>query len=127
VSDAHGKRKSFTAEILLLLVLFSLDKLVILSRARQIVLVVKPVCVCGPKSLDKCELVHPIVYESFNLCNTDAPKDYKKLTIAMLRSMCEYFELDVSTISATRKGPYIDLLTSLVQECSFASLCPQKC
>ena len=77
--------------------------------------------------LDKCELVHPIVYQSFNLCNMDAPKDYKKLTIAMLRSMCEYFDLDVSDISATRKGPYIDLLTSLVQECSFASLCPQKC
>ena len=70
--------------------------------------------------LDKCELVHPIVYQSFNLCN-------KKLTIAMLRSMCEYFDLDVSDISATRKGPYIDLLTSLVQECSCASLCPQKC
>jgi len=54
--------------------------------------------------LDKCELVYPIVYQSFNLCNMDAPKDYKKLTTAMLRSMCKYFDLDVSNMSATHKG-----------------------
>ena len=70
--------------------------------------------------LENCQLVHPIVYESFNFCTMDAPKEFKKLTIAMLRTMCEYFDLDVADIPTTRKGPYIDLLTSLVEGCSCA-------
>ena len=70
--------------------------------------------------LENCQIVHPIVYESFNLCTMDAPKEFKTLTIAMLRTMCEYFDLDVADIPTTRKGLYIDLLTSLVQECSCA-------
>ena len=67
---------------------------------------------------ENCQLVHPIVYESFNVCTMDVPKKLKKLTIAMLRTMCEYFDLDVADIPTTRKGTYIDLLTSLVQGCS---------
>ena len=52
--------------------------------------------------LENCQLVHPIVYESFNLCTMDAPKEFNKLTIAMLRTMCEYFDLDVADIPTTR-------------------------
>ena len=70
--------------------------------------------------LDQCLLSHPVTFESFNLCNVNASNGFKKLSIAMLRKMCEYLDLDVTHISTARKAPYIELLRSLVHECSCA-------
>lgn len=70
--------------------------------------------------LDQCLLSHPVTFESFNLCNLNASNGFKKLSIAMLRKMCEYFDLDVTHISTARKAPYIELLSCLVHECSCA-------
>ena len=73
-------------------------------------------------ALQNCQLVHPIVYDSFNLCNLSASNGFKKLTIGMLRLICDYFDLDIADIPTSRKTPYIQLLSSLVQTCSCASL-----
>ena len=71
--------------------------------------------------LENCQLTHPIVYDSFNLCNLNASNGFKKLNIGMLRLLCEYFDLDIAEISRSRKAPYIQLLSSLVQNCSCTS------
>ena len=65
--------------------------------------------------LEKCQLSHPIVYDSFNLCALNASNGFKKLSINMLRLICEYFDLDVCNIPRLRKAPYIELISSLVQ------------
>ena len=70
--------------------------------------------------LDQCLLPHLVTFESFNLCNLNASNGSKKLSIAMLRKMCEYFDLDVTHISTARKAPYIELLSCLMHECSCA-------
>ena len=70
--------------------------------------------------LDQCLLPHLVTFVSFNLCNLSASNGLKKLSIAILRKMCEYFDLDVIHISTARKAPYIELLNCLVRECSCA-------
>ena len=71
--------------------------------------------------LQKCQLTHPIVYDSFNLCNLYASNGLKtELSVSMLCLMCEYFDLDVCNIQGSRKAPYIELISSLVQTSSCA-------
>ena len=70
--------------------------------------------------LEKCQLTHPIVYDSFNLCALYASNGFKKLSVNMLRLVCEYFDLDVCNIPRSRKAPYIELISSLEQTCSCA-------
>ena len=70
--------------------------------------------------LEKCQLTHPIVYDSFNLCTLYASDGFKKLSVSMLCLICEYFDLDVCNIPRSRKAPYIELISSLVQTCSCA-------
>ena len=70
--------------------------------------------------LEKCPLTHPIVYDSFHLCALYASNGFKKLSVNMLRLMCEYFDLDVCNIPRSRKAPYIELISSLVLTCSCA-------
>ena len=70
--------------------------------------------------LDQCLLSRPITFESFNLCNLNTSNGLKNFSIAMLRKMCEYFDLDVTHISTASKAPYIELLRCLVHECSCA-------
>ena len=68
--------------------------------------------------IDQCRLTHPVVFESFNLCILYASSGFKKLSIAVLRTMCEHFDFEVGSISRSPKAPYIALLSSLVEECS---------
>ena len=70
--------------------------------------------------LEKGQLTHPIVYDSFNLCTLYASDGFKKLSVSMLCLICEYFDLDVCNIPRSRKAPYIELISSLVQTCSCA-------
>ena len=70
--------------------------------------------------LKKCQLSHPIVYDSFNLCALNASNGFKKLSVNMLRLICEYFDLDVCNVPRSRKAPYMELISSLVQTCSCA-------
>ena len=69
--------------------------------------------------LENCQLIHPIVYDSFNLCSLNASNGFKRLSVNMLRMMCEYFDLDIANIPRSRKAPYMQLLSNLVQTCSY--------
>jgi len=70
--------------------------------------------------LENCQLTHPIVYDSFNLCALYACNGFKKLSVNMLRLICEYFDLDVCNIPRSRKAPYIELISNLVLTCTCA-------
>ena len=53
--------------------------------------------------LENCQLMHPIVYVSFNLCTLNASNGFKRLSENMLRMMCEYFDFsEILQISQDR-------------------------
>lgn len=60
---------------------------------------------------------HPIVYESYNLCEMVEKSKLNTFSIAMLKNICTDFGLDISHIKGTRKKPYQELLNNLVKEC----------
>ena len=68
--------------------------------------------------LRECQLVHPIIYDNHNVCQLFSTGKLKKLTIPVLRLMCEYFHVDVENVTAKRKLPYITCLCNLVNSCS---------
>ena len=70
--------------------------------------------------LENCQLIL-IVYDSFNLCSLNASNGFKRLSVNMLRMMCEYFYLDIANIPRSWKAPYMQLLSNLVQTCSCVS------
>ena len=41
-----------------------------------------------------------------------------KFSVKMLQVICNFYQLDISTINFKRKKPYIDLMTKLVGSCS---------
>ncbi|CAB4007677.1 RNA-directed DNA polymerase from transposon X-element [Paramuricea clavata] len=69
----------------------------------------------------ECQLIHPIVYDSYNLCNLVAKKSLKKFSASLLRVICEHFHIDVSVITAHLQAPYIALINDIVQSCSCSS------
>lgn len=73
---------------------------------------------CHEAVLRECQLVHPIVYDNHNICHLVSTGRLKNLTISTLRLMCEYFHMDVESITAKRKLPYATYLSDLVKSCS---------
>jgi hypothetical protein len=69
-------------------------------------------------TLEECQLVHPIVLDSYNLCNLTATNGLTKMSVSLLRMICEHFDIDISGISCHRKAPYIDLIRNMVNSCS---------
>lgn len=63
-------------------------------------------------------LIHPIMFESHNLCELATSSKLSKFSIAMLQEICIFYEQDTSSIKGTRKQQYVDLLTKLVDHCS---------
>jgi len=63
---------------------------------------------------------HPIMYDTHNICEIVACSKLTKFSVQMLQDICNFYELDISTINhnVKRKKPYIDLLTKLVGSCS---------
>ena len=65
------------------------------------------------------QLEHPIVYDTYNVCSmVILNKLSKQLSVSVLRTMCEYFDLPVNQIKVHRKEPYVTLIKELVQFCS---------
>ena len=62
-------------------------------------------------------LQHPIMYDTHNICEIAACSKLAKFSVQMLQDICNFYQLDISTISVKRKKPYIDLLTKLVDSC----------
>ena len=62
---------------------------------------------------------HPIIYDRYDLCELNiCGKLQSKFSIAMLRRICEHFELDVTNCSKTRKHDMIQLLHTVLASCS---------
>lgn len=68
--------------------------------------------------LKECELTHPIIYDNLNICDLYAKSKLKNLTVAVLRSICTYFHIEIETLPQKRKAPYLSLMSELVQSCS---------
>lgn len=69
--------------------------------------------------LNQVQLEHPIVYDTYNVCSmVISNKLSKQLSVSVLRTMCEYFDLPVNQIKVHRKEPYVTLIKELVQFCS---------
>ena len=68
--------------------------------------------------LEQCELVHPIVYDTLNICNLYATNKLNKLTVAQLRLICSHYNMDIEAQLSRRKAPYINYISNLVGSCS---------
>lgn len=67
-------------------------------------------------------LQHPIMFDKYNICEIMfQPSKLSKFTIEMLREICTALELDISSITITRRQPYIDILQELVGRCDCKS------
>ena len=60
---------------------------------------------------------HPIVYNSFNICELVQKSKLSSFSIKMLQEICSSFGLDISNIKIKRKQPYINILRDLVKGC----------
>ena len=64
-------------------------------------------------------LRHPIVCDTVNLCNLVHSNSLTKQSVATLKWLCQYFDLNTSNLKTHRlKAPYMALLIDLVQTCS---------
>ncbi len=55
--------------------------------------------------MNEIGLIHPIMFESYNLCELAACSKLSKFSISMLQEICVYYEQDTSSIKGTRKQP----------------------
>ena len=68
----------------------------------------------------QCAPVHPIVYDTWNLCAMSSSNKLSKLTVAQLREICSHFSME-DELSGHREKPYLDFILNLVGACSCAS------
>ena len=55
--------------------------------------------------LNEVTLRHPIVFDVFNLCDMHGSGKLRQLSLAMLLSICEHFDIYVGNIKLRRKAP----------------------
>jgi len=67
--------------------------------------------------LDEVQVQHRIAY-NLNLRNTHKKGSVKTLSIAMRKTVCEYFGVRTDRFHARRKVQYLSVLTELVKGCS---------
>ena len=67
--------------------------------------------------LQEVQLRHPIVYDNLDICSLYKEKQLKQLSIAMLRVVCNYFDIATKGFNNKRKAEYIDALSGLVLAC----------
>ena len=68
--------------------------------------------------LQEVELSHPITCDNYNICSMYHQGKLTGLSVSMLRRICAYFDLNIESITARRKAPYIALPGQLVKSCS---------
>ena len=59
-------------------------------------------------------LIHPIMFDTYNLCDLATGSKLSKFSISMLQEICTFYDLDTSLIKAKRKKPYIEILTNFI-------------
>ena len=68
--------------------------------------------------LHQCELLHPIVYNTLNICSLYSSNKLTKLSVAQLWLICSYYNVDIKEQQSKRKAPYITFISDLVGSCS---------
>lgn len=68
--------------------------------------------------IKEIELNHPIIYDTYDICKMHAEKKLEKLSVALLRLICAYFNMEVEDLPRRRKAPYLSFINELVQSCS---------
>ncbi|KAK3732767.1 hypothetical protein QZH41_006933 [Actinostola sp. cb2023] len=69
------------------------------------------------KIIDTIGVKHPIMFDTYNLCELATQRKLSKFSINMLQEICASLELDIFGIKKNRKKPYIDTLEKLVSRC----------
>ena len=67
--------------------------------------------------LSEVQLRHPIVFDTYNLCKICKENELNKLSISMLRSICDHSDISIEGTTSRRKAPYIAKITELVATC----------
>ena len=76
--------------------------------------------------IDEVQLRHPIVYDTYNLCDLAKGGDLYELGISLLRAVCEHFDVqnvhgDITTITdRRRKSAYVAKLQDYLSSCPCA-------
>ena len=70
--------------------------------------------------LEECQLIHPIIYDTYNLCELYASNKLTKLSIPILCIICSHFEMEIDNLPLRLKKPYVKLIEGLVRSYSCA-------
>ena len=70
--------------------------------------------------LEECRLIHPITYDTYNLCELYSNNKVTKLSVPIWRIICSHFEVEIDSISLKLKEPYVQLIEELMRSCSCA-------
>jgi len=70
--------------------------------------------------LEECRLIHPITYDTYNLCELYVRNKRTKLSVPILCITCSHFEMEIDNLPLRLKKPYVQLIEELVRSCSCA-------
>jgi hypothetical protein len=68
--------------------------------------------------INEIGLIHPIMFDTYDLCDLATGSKFSKFSILMLQEICTFYDLDTSFIKAKRKKPYIEILTNFIGNCT---------
>ena len=61
---------------------------------------------------------HPIMYDTYNLCDIISRSQLKKFNISVLKEICDSLMIDATDVSAKRKQPYIEKIEEFCTGCT---------
>ena len=70
------------------------------------------------KIIQECQLIHPILYDTYNLCQLYATNKLTRFIISFLQDVCTYFQFEIDSLPATRKAPYVGLINEMINPCT---------
>ena len=60
---------------------------------------------------------HPIMYETYNICEILGQSKLAKFSIWTLQNICAALELDVASMTGKLKQPYMEIIEGVVARC----------
>ena len=66
---------------------------------------------------EEVQLRHPITFDNLNICEMNSRNTLSRCSLAMLQTLCEFFDLNTRGFNRKRKADYISALQHLVQSC----------
>ena len=66
-------------------------------------------------------LQHPIMYETYNICEIVGQPRLAKFSIRTMQNICAALELDVASMTGKRKQPYMEIIEGIVARCGCIS------